>query len=100
MANAGYLTVSDKCYWVRWEIESYVTDKNGNYVDKHNHLIDCIKYLLQQINWKMVEKVDKDLIPDHQQSSSPDIAIDPEDWADNIVTNSLEISRHDFDDYF
>ena len=42
MAHANSLLVSDRCYWFRWEVESYVTDEYGRYVDKNNHFLDCL----------------------------------------------------------
>lgn len=95
MAHPGTLVVSDKCYWLRWEIESYITDEEGRYPDKHNHLIDATKYLMQISGWKLLEKADKDLIPNVQQVNNQPLNIEPTDWADNIVENSLWISAND-----
>lgn len=90
MAHPAALTVSDRCYWLRWEIESYITDENGGYIDRNNHALDCFRYLLQACNWKMLEKADEDLIyrlRDHIPQKTQ--KVDVEDWADNIVEGSL-----------
>lgn len=101
MANSGSLTVSDRCYWLRWEVESFVTDAEGRYPDKNNHLIDCFKYLMQSCAWKLLEKADQDLIPSVVETSTAPLDIDPENWADNVVDNSLNINTYDYySEYF
>lgn len=40
--NAFY--VSSKCKNLIWELENYITDDNGEYVKKNDHLIDCLRY--------------------------------------------------------
>jgi len=103
MASPGSLHVSERCYWLRWEFESYITDQNGNYVDKNNHLIDCVRYFMRHINWRMLEKVDPEInnIPQVQTLNNETNAIEPSQWADNIVENSLGVSIYDlYDDYF
>lgn len=98
MAQPGALIVSDRCYWLRWEVESYVTDENGGYVDKNNHILDCIRYLVHGCNWKMLEKVDPYLsVPDHNVPAKQATDIKIEDWSDNVVENSLWGNP---DDYF
>lgn len=101
MAQTGAMIVSDRCYWLRWEIESYVTDEFGRYPDKHNHLLDCCKYLVQICGWKLVEVADQDLLHNVSNKESKPTNIDPDDWADNIVENSLWINSNDiYSDYF
>mgnify|MGYP003653754665 CR=1 FL=1 len=103
MANTGSLTVSDRCYWLRWEVESFVTDEEGRYPDRNNHLLDCFKYLIQHCNWKLIEKADTNLIPEevhNQQRNQPSI-IKPDEWADNAVSDSLWPNINDtYTDYF
>lgn len=101
MAQKGALTVSDRCYWLRWEIEAYVTNEKGQYPDKHNHLIDDCKYLMQACNWKLIEDVDGNVAPIENQQTKATVTIDPNDWADNIVENSLWINPNDiYAEYF
>jgi hypothetical protein len=94
MTNPGSLTVSDRCYWFRWEIESFVTDEEGRYPDINNHLIDCAKYLMQISHWKLVDNPDPTLnegLPNYSKT----IEIAPEEWANNVVENSLWINSND-----
>lgn len=98
MAQPGALLVSDRCYWLRWEIESYITDANGGYPDKNNHLLDCLRYLMQASNWKMLEKVESELVQSiHNQPAQKAQEVEVTDWADNIVEGSLWGTP---DDYF
>jgi hypothetical protein len=91
MSHPGALNVSDRCYWFRWEVESFITDENGNYPDKNNHLIDTLKYFVQVSNWKMIEKGADLVLPDGPvrvvQAATP---IAPNEWADMAVEGSLE----------
>jgi hypothetical protein len=98
MAQPGALSVSDRCYWFRWEIESYVTDKDGKLPDRNNHLLDCGKYLMNATGWKLMEKGEQDLIP--VVSKQNNVAIPIENWADNIVEASLETKASDIYDGF
>ena len=101
MAHPGAVTVSDRCYWLRWEIESYVTDEDGTYPDRHNHLIDDFRYFLQRCGWKLLEKPDNSLIPSVNQIKGTPLDISPEDWSDNVVENSLWIDPNDiYSEYF
>ena len=95
MANPGSLTVSDRCYWFRWEVESFVTDENGNYPDKDNHLIDCFKYFLQVSNWRLIEKGEGFPLPN--AGKMPDA--EPEEWANNAVEESL-YPNDNYSEYF
>ncbi len=100
MAEENSLTVSDRCYWLRWEIESYVTDENGKYPDKNNHLIDCFKYLMDATGWKLIERADPTQAIPHMDPNSHS-ACDPADWADNVVDASLNVSVNDIlSEYF
>lgn len=91
MAQEGALVVSDRCYWMRWEIESYITqfDKNGDakYVDTNNHLIDCVKYFMQVSGWTLMEKAEE--VHMNAQQVSQSIVSSMDNWADTAVENSL-----------
>jgi hypothetical protein len=101
MTNYGSLTVSDRCYWLRWEIESFITDEEGNYPDVNNHLIDCFKYLMQISGWKLIEKADSELVPNVKVLNNRPIDVDPDEWANNIVENSLWVNGNDISsEYF
>lgn len=100
MAQDGALTVSDRCYWFRWEVESFVTDEKGKYPDKNNHLIDCAKYFLQVSNWKLIESSDPDKIPDGSATTRA-THVNTDEWADSVVDGSLNISAYDiYSEYF
>lgn len=101
MAQAGALTVSDRCYWFRWEVESYVTDEEGRYPDKNNHLLDCSKYFMQRSGWKLAEKADETLVDNTSYGQRSVATVDPEDWANNVLENSLGGNLNDiYSDYF
>jgi len=101
MANHGTMTVSDRCYWLRWEIESYITDELGRYPDRNNHLIDCLKYLMQISGWKLLEKGADNLIPEVTHIQNKPLEIEPSEWADNAVESSLWINPNDiYSEYF
>lgn len=101
MNEEGALTISDRCYWLRWEIESYVTDEEGRLPDDNDHLLDTFFYFLQLSNWTPFEKADQSLVPEDSRTEHQVQVIDSDDWADNIVHNSLEINPHDFySEYF
>jgi hypothetical protein len=95
MANSGSLTVSQRCYWLRWEIESYVTDEEGKYPEKNNHLVDCLKYLMQLSGWKLLEKADSDIIASPGGPRALAQKLDIDEWADEVVQTSLEITPND-----
>ncbi len=102
MAQAGALTVSDRCYWFRWEIESFITviDKNGDaaYVDSNNHLLDCFKYFMQVSGWSLMEKAEEVVHNSNQTARTNKVEIT--DWADNVVENSLWGNDDGMSDYF
>lgn len=99
MAEKNCLVVSDRCYWLRWEIESYVTDDKGKFPDKNNHLIDCLKYLMDASNWKLIEKAEVN--QSHDQVTGTPVPQDPNQWADDVVNDSLTVSVNDLlSEYF
>lgn len=101
MAAPKALTVSDRCYWLRWEIESFVTDEEGRYPDRNNHLIDSFKYLMQACGWKLLEKAEENLNPDNYTNKKNPTSIEPTDWADSVVEGSLWINPNDiYSEYF
>lgn len=101
MAQNNALIVSDRCYWVRWEIESYTTDEYGRFRDTHNHLIDCFKYLMQNTGWRLVEKAENSSTPRVIEPRRENFDIVPESWAENAVEQSLWIPSYDlYREYF
>ena len=39
--------VAKTCKNTIFEIENYLTDDDGKYIDKHNHALDCLRYLVK-----------------------------------------------------
>lgn len=88
--------VSDKCYWLRWEIENCVTDEEGELIDKNNHLLDCARYGLNYCGFSIREKVERsgttavrlggEVIKLPKRSTN-------ESWADDVVENSLNLPQ-------
>ena len=101
MNQPGALTVSDRCYWFRWEVESYVTDEDGKYPKSNDHLIDGFRYFMQQSGWKLLEKGSNELLPDMNKPKNSPIDIVPEEWADNVVEQSLWVEPNDlYNEYY
>lgn len=50
--------VSSQCEKFQWEIENYVTDEEGKYPKKHDHLMDLLIYFAQSCNIDLNEQVD------------------------------------------
>lgn len=95
MAEPQCFHVSDRCYWLRWEIESFVTDEKGEYPDKNNHLIDDLKYFMQTSSWTLLERAEEFLHNEYSAVKAVE-KINPSEWADAAVENSLDVNPHDF----
>lgn len=46
------LIVAESCEKFIWEVERYVKDKNGKISTKHDHLIDCLRYINYAIGYR------------------------------------------------
>lgn len=97
MAQDNALIVSKRCEWFAWEIESYVTDEDGKLPDANDHLLDTFFYFMHFSNWKLLEKVDRSL--DVEVRPDKPMQIEPEDWANQALDDSLHI-RSVYDEYF
>ena len=103
MDTESNLHVSDRCIKLIWEVENYVMDDKGDYPNKHDHLIDCLTYFLKGCNYKFIEKVSPDDWHKHdplahKYKQKIEVLKDNNDWADNVVSDSLE--AYDYSDYF
>ncbi len=46
MLKQHRLVISDRCVNLLKEMRGYLLDKQGNFVKRNDHLIDCLRYLL------------------------------------------------------
>lgn len=53
MLLLGKLIISDKCKKLYWELDNYYKDKNGQIPKKGDHLIDCLRYILAALYYKI-----------------------------------------------
>jgi len=110
MCTPNALFVSDRCEKFKWEVENYVLDEQGNYPKDHDHLCpDCFTYLLKAANYKFLD----DVPVDEQLASRYVVSqfggkkteirskVEPSEWSDNVVEDSLWVDSHDiYDEYF
>jgi len=53
------LIISDRCVHLFEEMQKYAKDDRGNIPKRHDHLIDCLRYLLGLSNYNMVEVLER-----------------------------------------
>ncbi len=53
------IKISSRCVKLPWEMLNYVKDDKGNIPKKHDHLIDCLRYLLNAANYSMIEVIER-----------------------------------------
>ena len=83
------INISDRCVNLFKEMELYAKDDKGNIPKKHDHLIDCFRYLLGACNYNMVEtlerkKKDNDFHRGRFRHLRDDKDGDPDDWTQGI----------------
>lgn len=83
------VVISDRCTSLYREMERYAKDDKGNIPKKHDHLIDCFRYLLGASNYNMIEtlerkKQDNDAHRGRFRSLEHDKDDNPEDWTQSI----------------
>ena len=63
---AEKLVISDRCKKLFWEMDNYFKDKNGKIPKEHDHLIDCLRYIISALGYitltkeEYIEKLDED----------------------------------------
>lgn len=55
---AGKLTISSRCEKLFWEMDNYRKDDDGKIIKKHDHLIDCARYILGASYYSLNESVE------------------------------------------
>ena len=83
------VVISDRCVNLFKEMELYAKDEKGNIPKKHDHLIDCLRYLLGAANYNMIEvlervKKENDFHRGRFRSREFDKFDDPDDWTQGI----------------
>jgi hypothetical protein len=54
-----YLKISNSCINLKKELLNYSTDAQGNFIKGHDHLIDCLRYMLAANNYSMIEALEQ-----------------------------------------
>lgn len=53
---SGLVTFSDRCVKLIWEMENYRKDDKGKIAKKNDHLIDCLRYALDALNYSIKDE--------------------------------------------
>ena len=85
------IQISDRCTNLAIEIDKYALDDRGNIPKKHDHLIDCLRYLLAAAHYNMHEMLeavrtrsDKDTIQKNRFRDPGFEDEEPKDWMANV----------------
>lgn len=105
MAEDGLIYISDRCHWLRWEIESYVTDEKGELPEKNDHLLDCLRYGMNLVNCKIIERADSKQVIDVRTEAAflkhNKVMIQKEsmneDWTETVMDASLTLNWGEYD---
>ena len=56
MIGENQLMISEECRNLKWEIDNYTVEEDGYTIaKKHDHLIDCFRYLMGGSYFKLIE---------------------------------------------
>ncbi len=77
MLLMGKLIISDKCKKLYWELDNYYKDKNGQIPKKNDHLIDCLRYILAALYYKIPSEQEK-IDPFDKASRKPRFMVEDE----------------------
>jgi hypothetical protein len=97
MATQDTLFISDKCFYLAWELDQFVTDENGEYPTTNEHLIDNFRYLVEACHFTFAERPDPTetiTVKAEQQYSEGKKVLRTvntkiEDWTDNIFEDHM-----------
>jgi len=73
--------ISDRCNKLFWEMENYAKDDKGNIPKKHDHLIDCFRYLLAASNYSMLEVMEIKKQRNDMERRAYSLKQDYDNWA-------------------
>ena len=65
------LLISSKCPKLYWELERYRKDASGKIPKKDDHLIDCLRYILDASHYSLKKEREVILAPDEMKRASP-----------------------------
>ena len=55
----NFVTISDRCIKLKWEVQNYVKTDKGDIPKKHDHLIDGWRYLNAAAHYNMHEAIER-----------------------------------------
>lgn len=102
MTAEDCLFVSKELQYFPWEVESYITNEEGKYPDRDDHLIQCFLYMLAATNFRFHEQadmllLDRDGRPVSTMGKIQKLGSDADKWADMTVEDSYEQCQASFD---
>lgn len=59
----------DRCKFFDWEMANYITKDDGSLIKRNDHLLDCLRYLIDFSGYKVVEE--KDPLLDYDDYRQP-----------------------------
>lgn len=95
--------VADACRWFIWEVENYVTDEDGELIDKHNHLLDCCRYGLNFCGFSFTDRTERagaKALRVGGEVVGVKRPLKNEDWTEAMVNQSLGEAEWKFSDYW
>ena len=66
----GKLWISSKCPKLYWELERYRKDSSGKIPKKDDHLIDCLRYILDASHYSLKTEQEIVLVPDEMKRAA------------------------------
>lgn len=100
--NNDKVTISDRCKWLAWEMDNFITDEDGDFPKDSDHLVDDFRYFVAGCKYKFIEAVELEAErARNRQSHNGDLTVESvssnnSDWSNNVLSDSYE----GYDDYF